>query len=187
MATTFDLGRLDRFWKTIGGSTPPDLDGGPRTGVPSATEIRDQLALLEADWGLSGREASLLRAVAFLYNDHHDEAHDIVQDMSCSEGCLLHAILHRREPDFWNAKYWFRRCADHPAYTRLTERLREIPTTSPAVQALARRLTLSGNVDPMALVDECEAAIRRPGSEEASYLRQVQRLEFESIAQHLLA
>jgi hypothetical protein len=187
MATTFDLGRLDRFWKAIGGSTPPDLDGGPRQGVPTTTEIRDRLALLEADWGLTVRDALLLRAVAFLYNDHHDEAHDLVQDLSCPEGCLLHAILHRREPDFWNAKYWFRRCADHAVYTRLTERMAMVPVTSPAIEALVRRLTLSGTVDPMAMVDECEAAIRRPESPESAFLREVQRLEFESIAHHLLA
>lgn len=171
----------------MGCPTSPDLDGGPRAGVRSVAELRDNAALLEADFQLARREADLLRAVAFLYNDHHDEAHDLVQDLSCQDGCLIHAILHRREPDYWNAKYWFRRCSDHPVYAALTRRLPQIAGSGAAEQGLVRRLTLSGNLDPMALVDECEATAKRPGSDEAALLRRIQQAEFEELAAHLLA
>ncbi len=41
-------------------------------------------------------------------------AHDIAQDMPGSDGCWLHAYLHRREGDIGNAGYWCRR-AGKPA------------------------------------------------------------------------
>ncbi|MFY0685634.1 MAG: hypothetical protein JXQ90_00640 [Cyclobacteriaceae bacterium] len=36
-------------------------------------------------------------------------AHNIVQDDSSSNGAWIHAYLHRKEGDQWNAEYWYRR------------------------------------------------------------------------------
>lgn len=174
------------FWSVVGTQTPPELDGGPRADVRPPSQLRDSMGLLAADFSIPARVSNLLLASAFLYNDQHDEAHDIVQDLSCHEGCLLHAILHRREPDYWNAKYWFRRATDHPAYRALTPEAAALART-PGSEALLRRLTLAGTLDPIAMVDECEAAAGNPSGEAARFLRQVQRLEFEAIVAHLLA
>jgi len=38
-----------------------------------------------------------------------DRAHDIAQDDEGSDGDWIHAYLHRKEGDTWNAKYWYRR------------------------------------------------------------------------------
>ena len=38
-----------------------------------------------------------------------DRAHAIAQDIPDSNGSLLHAYLHRKEGDLWNAEYWYRR------------------------------------------------------------------------------
>ena len=35
-------------------------------------------------------------------------AHDIAQDIPGKEGAVLHAYLHRKEGDQWNAGYWYR-------------------------------------------------------------------------------
>src|SRR5687767_13390080 len=45
----------------------------------------------------------------WLYFDFLDESHAISQDLDTAEGSYWHGILHRREPDYPNAKYWFRR------------------------------------------------------------------------------
>lgn len=37
-----------------------------------------------------------------------DLAHNIAQDIPGKEGALLHAYLHRKEGDQWNAGYWYR-------------------------------------------------------------------------------
>ncbi|CAO1636538.1 unnamed protein product [Sympodiomycopsis kandeliae] len=49
-----------------------------------------------------------------LLNDDVSKAHDIVTDREDDEACcLVHAILHRREGDYWNSKYWYSRIS-HP-------------------------------------------------------------------------
>lgn len=40
---------------------------------------------------------------------HWDEAHDIVNEMTNLEGERIHAYLHRKEGDLWNARYWYHR------------------------------------------------------------------------------
>ncbi|WP_224998743.1 hypothetical protein [Cesiribacter sp. SM1] len=38
-----------------------------------------------------------------------EKAHDIVQDLESPEASWIHAYLHRKEGDEWNAGYWYRR------------------------------------------------------------------------------
>lgn len=38
-----------------------------------------------------------------------NSAHNIAQDMHGKDGEWLHAYLHRKEGDLWNADYWYRR------------------------------------------------------------------------------
>ncbi|UZJ54497.1 hypothetical protein CBS101457_003817 [Exobasidium rhododendri] len=62
---------------------------------------------------IHGNKASV-RAALHLLNDDVDRAHKIAQD---DEGemtsDLIHAILHRREGDYWNSKWWYRQI-NHP-------------------------------------------------------------------------
>ena len=50
------------------------------------------------------------RALWYDLNDDWDTAHSIVQNMSDINAMWIHAYLHRKEPDIWNAKYWYNRC-----------------------------------------------------------------------------
>ena len=38
-----------------------------------------------------------------------EQAHNIAQDIPTREGSLVHAYLHRKEGDKWNANYWYNR------------------------------------------------------------------------------
>lgn len=40
---------------------------------------------------------------------HWGRAHDIAQELPSSWGSRMHAYLHRKEGDLWNARYWYRR------------------------------------------------------------------------------
>ena len=50
-----------------------------------------------------------IRALWYDLNSDWDTAHSIVQQMSDVDAMWIHAYLHRKEPDIWNAKYWYRR------------------------------------------------------------------------------
>jgi hypothetical protein len=177
---------ISRFWSISGTSESPDLGQGPRRGIRPAAELRDGLSLIAADLGLPSAKGELLLAAALLYNDHHDEAHDLVQDLTDRDGCLLHAILHRREPDYWNATYWFRRVSGHPLYRAATPVI-VAAATEPPTKTLLKRLTLSGTLDPIAFVEECEKAAGGSSKPEIGFLRRVQQAEFEALVAHLLA
>ncbi len=37
------------------------------------------------------------------------KAHDLVQDIETKDAAWIHAYLHRKEGDQWNAGYWYRK------------------------------------------------------------------------------
>lgn len=50
-------------------------------------------------------------ALKALWHDGKGEwenAHDIAQDITGPTGSWIHAYLHRKEGDRWNAEYWYR-------------------------------------------------------------------------------
>jgi len=53
-----------------------------------------------------------------LHNFLHD-SHDISQSIHSPEGSWWHAIMHRTEGDFSNAKYWYRRAGEHEAFDQI--------------------------------------------------------------------
>src|SRR4051812_15121140 len=85
----------------------PDL--GP--GTPNEA-MRAKLAAFVAE----GEMGRALHSALWLLHDFLDEPHAISQELNTPTGSLLHAIMHRREPDAWNSKYWLRRVGDHPVY-----------------------------------------------------------------------
>ena len=50
----------------------------------------------------------------YLWNGSMDNSHKISQDLESRAGSYLHGMLHRIEPDYSNAKYWFRMAGGHP-------------------------------------------------------------------------
>jgi len=37
-----------------------------------------------------------------------EASHNVAQDIDTKEGAWIHAYLHRKEGDIWNADYWYR-------------------------------------------------------------------------------
>lgn len=52
-----------------------------------------------------------------------NRSHTLSQDIPSPEGSFWHGIMHRREGDYDNAKYWFRRVGGHPVLSELSEEI----------------------------------------------------------------
>ncbi len=105
--------------------------------------------------------AAACMAGLWLLHDLHDESHAISQDLDTVEGSYWHAILHRREPDYWNAKYWFRRVPRHPIFTELAKQADAL-TREAGTPAGSEYLLMQKVWDPHRFVDLCEAAACGP-------------------------
>lgn len=120
-----------------------------------------------------------LQAALYLWNDDLWGCHEIVQKEDDEHGALLHAVLHRREPDAGNAKYWFRRVLDEPLYPQLLEAARELAREGPDLGRLGLNLAAFKAWDPIRMVDWCESAKREV---DVRFLRALQALELQGIA-----
>ena len=63
--------------------------------------------------------APVLQAALWLYADDLDRSHRICQQIDDATGSFWHGIMHRREGDFDNSRYWFNKVGDHPAISRI--------------------------------------------------------------------
>jgi hypothetical protein len=68
-------------------------------------------------------DAEAILAGLLQINDYLDESHNHSQSIQGEgqdvNGDYWHGIMHRREPDYGNGKYWFRRVGDHPCFDLL--------------------------------------------------------------------
>ncbi|MBK9984983.1 MAG: hypothetical protein IPP15_21905 [Saprospiraceae bacterium] len=55
---------------------------------------------------------SLLLALWYDAKGDWEKSHNIAQDIDTKGGALIHAYLHRKEGDDWNADYWYRKAGE---------------------------------------------------------------------------
>jgi hypothetical protein len=57
---------------------------------------------------------------------HWDKAHDEVDQLPGKSAARVHAYLHRKEGDQWNADYWYRRAGENRPNLSLDEEWEEL-------------------------------------------------------------
>ena len=170
---------MDGVNKFLATPEPPELGPGPRSGVQSEEELSGKFQELFSTAKLPAQKQQLLRALVLLWHDHLESAHVIAQDIDTADGAFVHAIMHRREPDYGNAKYWFRRVGKHPAFGQLAKAVCTMLEQSGNAD-LGRRLVLNNEWDAFAFVDACEKASGKNRQDELE-LREIQRIETETL------
>ena len=135
--------------------------------------------LLAAPAALPSAGAALLAGL-WLWHDGLDECHRIVQKPS-DEGdatfAFWHAMMHRREGDFSNSKYWYARAGSHPAVQILAAQAGGIVNQAPADKSLLR--LIARGWDSRALVDLVEAVHGDPSDARRAIAVQLQKLEWK--------
>jgi len=131
--------------------------------------------------GLAATQRSAAAALA-LWNDHLAAAHAVFQNDESPNGSLWHAILHRREGDFSNSKYWLARAGRHPVYEVLGELAAE--AVSPAERGSIFSAVLRGGWNAAALVDAVRQVSASNDPTTRSIAVRLQRLEWQALFCH---
>ena len=120
-----------------------------------------------------------LVSALWLYVDELDRSHVVSQGIDDTTGSFWHGIMHRREPDYPNAKYWFNQTGRHEAFPEI------LKATESVMSGTDLAHLAEGEWDPFAMVD----AVSRAKADTAEYalLQKVQRIEFEVLLERFCA
>lgn len=158
---------------------PPSLRFGPPR-VERRADLSSAIRSFDAVPSKDRNAALALAAGLWLRFDFMDEAHAIAQDLETREAAYWHAVVHRREPDPGNARYWFARVGEHPVFPALLEDARALVAAAPRPPKALVKMVEASRWDPAAFVAACSA-----GPEDDPLLLAIQLREWELLFDHV--
>jgi len=154
-------------------------------GNPAAKKQLDGLTPADLFIPMSGKSADDQKAALsglWLWHDWLDQSHTLSQSLDNKTGSFWHAILHRREGDFSNSKYWYARAEGHPAVQVLANQAGSVVNQMPADKLLFR--IVANGWDPRALVDLVQEVHDDPSDARHSAAVSLQQLEWRVLFDH---
>ncbi len=131
------------------------IESAPMPSIFDA--VSDAPMLLDALRSLTSPYAGrLVESALWLLAGELDRSHEISQNAGSAEGSFWHGIMHRREGDYSNAKYWFRQVGDHVAVKRLAKHIQS--NAAELGESLDVTRLCDAHTLPSLLVDLCSAA-----------------------------
>lgn len=142
----------------------PPLGDGPidRSLAEQLDPLTEPISPAGQSFAASGLISPAALSLLWLLAGDLDKSHTMSQSMPSAEGSFLHGIMHRREGDFGNAKYWMAKVGSPKFVTAIVE-------------------TVDGYGSPAKFVDRCRDA--RPGQQDAAI--EIQWIEWQCLACHL--
>jgi hypothetical protein len=154
------------------------------TGSVDAADVLHAVSPGDLMSGVIGShdDAACVLSALWLWHDYLDESHTICQSIETPSGSYWHAILHRREGDFGNAKYWYAQAGAHPIMPSLAIQANELINRAPADKALLR-LTINHWNGP-AFVDLVQQVHESPSDSRHALAVALQQLEWRVLFDH---
>ncbi len=156
-----------------------------------SNELTDELIALSLEDLFHGQSlkddlfGGAIKSGLLLWNDALDDSHDVSQELGNNTGSYWHGIMHRREPDYSNAKYWFGRVGTHPIFPELREHaialVKETTNPSDALSQIGQTIEAQEHWDAYQFIDWCQAAENDLSSDVTRFLQQVQAEEIKML------
>lgn len=115
----------------------------------------------------------------WLWHGALHESHEISQNLASPTASFWHAIMHRLEGDFSNAKYWYARCVSHHVIRQMGAVVSEVVGGSISDPLVAHAVHEGWNPD--GFVDLVQAVHNKPGDPRFDLAVKLQRLEWEGL------
>ena len=180
MSVTYTSAIADFIQKLEAGNPLPPL-------VPqqeSCAELTQSLQAVSTDVLFDGQKvkdttfADAIKSGLLLWNDALDASHTISQELANATGSYWHGIMHRREPDYSNAKYWFGRVGTHAIFPEVRARAlalyNETSAPSAALANIGQAIADNAAWDTAQFIDWCQAAESATDSDVVEFLQRVQ-------------
>lgn len=184
---------LDTAWPRLLALAPAE---------PAADGLRRIISALRPEQlvpNLASRGEGLsVKAGLYLMHDYLSSAHDLAQfgekHGSYHNAPYWHAIMHRREPDYDNARYWFRRVGSHAISAAVGRAIAAIEVPPECRADVRLPIDRQERFAPFRFVDWCEALgdieSRRSPAEANAVVRiaqLIQSIEIRSLFEHTYA